>query len=118
MIEQLNFTPASSYTVSASTSSTNQALTQPPNISGSAGQVYGGGNAGGYTVITVYNATNGTAFLNPAMASATATLTSPFLVAPGLTFTFNMTAAYTNIAVILSAGATSGNVYIMLGSGS
>ena len=99
-----------SFTLAATNSSQNTAVTQPPAVSGSAG------NAGGYTDILVYNASAGVAFLNFGMAAATATTTSPDFVAPGAMQIINMNCPYTNVAIILSAGT--GNVYFALGSGS
>jgi hypothetical protein len=111
-IEVLNFTPNMAYTIAASTTTSNTALTQPPAVSGSAG------NAGGYVNVVVYNSTNGVAFLQFGNASQTATTSSIYQVGPGVTMDFGLASAYTNVGVILSVGATSGNVYLMLGSGS
>lgn len=108
-VQTLNFSPNSAYTISASTSSANQALTQPPVLTG------GGGNGGGYLTLVIYNATSGVAFLQPGMSSQTATTSSTYQVAPGAVKTFDMSSPFTNLGCILSA--SSGNVYVMLGSG-
>jgi hypothetical protein len=98
-----NFTSRSAYTVAATGSSSNTALTQ---IAGS-----GGGNSD----VVVYNASSAVAFLSFGMTSQTATTAAPYQVAPGAVMAFNIGAPYTNVGVILASG--SGSVYIMLGGG-
>lgn len=96
-----------SYTLAATSSSQNTAVTNLP--TGATGQ-------GGYTDLIVYNASSAVAFINYGMASATATVTSPDFVAPGATIVINMGGPYTNVAIILATGT--GNVYFAVGQGS
>jgi hypothetical protein len=121
-----NFCPNSAYVISATTTTSNTALTQPPSLggptgsgaaTGAAGQVYGGGNAGGYNTVIVYNAAAKVAYLQFGMAAQTATAGSPYQVAPGAIMTFDLPGPMTNVGVILESGASAANVYIMLGGG-
>lgn len=106
------FSPASSYTISATATTGNTALTQPSTVAGSAG------NAGGYTRIKVFNTSTTVAcYLQPGMASATATASSPFIAAPNVWSTFEIGYPATNIATIMASSGTV-TILLMLGSGS
>lgn len=110
-ITTLNFCPNTSYTIAATTTTGNTALTQPAAVEG------GAGNNNGYSTIVVYNAANKVAFLSPGRSSQTATANSIYQIAPGAIMSFDLPFPPTNLGAILEAGATSGNLYVMLGSG-
>lgn len=114
------FQPNSSYTITATAASSNTALTQPPGVTGvlsPAGANASAGNAGGYTVIRVYNpSATVAAYLNPTNTTTAATATSPFIVPPASWQTFEMGGPYTNLAVIMASAGTV-TIYVMLGSG-
>jgi hypothetical protein len=104
------FTPASSYVISATASTGNTALTQPPAVAGSAG------NAGGNTRIKCYNASaSNICYLQPSTGTLAATTSSPFLVPPATWVTFEVGYAPTNLAVITNTSTAT--LYVMLGGG-
>lgn len=110
-VEIENFYPQSSYTISATASSSNTALTQPPNVAGSAG------SGGGYTAIRISNpSTTVPVYAAWGNVSQTATATSPCVVAPGTTQTFEMGGPYTNLALIMGSAGTV-VIYVMIGEG-
>jgi len=110
-IEVQVFCPNTAYIISASTTTANQALTQPPNVSGAAG------NSNGYNNLRVYNANaSKMAFFQVGMTSQTATTASIYQVPPNTSMSFEMTAPYTNLGVILDSGASASNFYVMLGT--
>jgi hypothetical protein len=100
----------SSYTLAATTTSQNTAVSQPAAVAGTAGF------AGGYSDLEVYNGSTGVAFIAYGTSPATATTSSPDFVAPGAIVILNMGMPATNVAIILSSG--SGNVYFAVGEGS
>lgn len=115
-IQTENFCPASAYVIAATTTSSNTALTQPPNVTGPVANT--AGNSGGYSTIVVYNAAAKVAYLSFGNASQTATASSLYQVPPGVQNTFDLTIPATNVGVILESGASAANVYLMLGTGS
>lgn len=111
-IEIQAFNPVTAYVISASTTTANQALTQPPTVSGMAG------NAGGYTQVRVFNSNAAKfAFFQVGNTAQTATAASIFQVPPATGLVFELGQPYTNLGVILDAGASASNFYVMLGSG-
>lgn len=112
-INTQNFFPILNYTVSATASSVPQAIAQPPNVTGSAG------NAGGYTDVMISNSTVAVAYASWA-AGGTAVATVGGLncvpIPSGATMVFAMGIPATSIAVILSTGT--GNVFVSVGNGS
>ena len=97
-----NFTPYGNYAISATTSSTNQAVTQPSSGTG-ARDLY------------IYNPNAGIAFVAYGTTSQTANTTTSFAVPPGAAMIIDMDVFATNVAVIMSTG--SGTVYISVGTG-
>lgn len=100
-----NFSPNSNYTIAASGTSTNIALTQPSEPGGS----------GGNRDLQIFNSAAAPAFARWGEGTLTAT-TSDYVIAPGAIQVVRMGSNYTSLAVILSTGT--GNVYVSLGSGS
>lgn len=102
-VRNQNFSPFGNYAISATTSSTNQAVTQPT-LGSIARDLY------------IYNPTSGIAFVAYGLTSQTASTTTSFAVPPGAAIIIDTDIATTNVAVILSTG--SGTVYISIGVGS
>lgn len=111
-IELQNFTPALNYTLAATTTSQNTAITQPASAAG----VGLAGSGGGYVNLRIYNATAAVAFISWGMSAQTATVAASFPVGPGASPVINMGCPATNVGCILSAGT--GNVYFSPGGGS
>ena len=104
------FKPHSNYTISASSTSSNTALTQVTPVEGVTA------NAGGNTILHIYNATGAVAYFTWGKSAQTAT-NAGFAIAPGAIETVDMGVPATNLGCILEAGATAGSVYVSLGSG-
>jgi len=98
-----------SYTVAATTTSSNTVISQPSTTSGS------GYGSMGYSDLKIYNASTGIAFVSYGMSAATATTSSPDFIAPGAVEIISMGIPATNVSVVLSSGA--GNVYLCVGEG-
>lgn len=99
-----NFSPSYNYTISASTTSAPQALTQ---------NTVPGGNP--IVDLAIKNATGSVAFVRWGKGTQTAT-TSDYAILPGTAEVIKMSSAYDNVAVILASGT--GSVYLSLGEGS
>lgn len=112
-----NFNPyLKSYTLAATATSQNTAVTQPTTGDSNNAIQQTAGEGAGYTDLLVYNASaSAVAFVSWGTSAATATLTSAAFVPPGTSRVFNMGLAATNIAVILST--STGNVYFAVGEG-
>lgn len=101
-----NFSPYANYTVSATTTSANQVVTQPS--TGPAASVIEVSNNATGVAFVAWNSTAGT--------GATAT-TASYPILPGQTKLVNCGMAVQNVAVILDTGTTSAKVYVSIGNG-
>ena len=110
-IKVQNFYPALNYTVTGTNSSVAQAISQPPNVSGSAG------NAGGYTDVQFYNPNAFMAYASWATnGTATASTSGSVPLPPTTTIVYSMGQPATSIAVILGT-ASSAPIYVSVGDG-
>lgn len=110
------FSPASSYIISATAASSDTALTQPPNVTDPNSSAQTAGNAGGYTVIRAYNSsTTVVAFLSFGNSTQTATTSSPYVLPPAATMTYEIPTAATHVGAIMETSGTV-KLYLMLGN--